>query len=118
MHNHNEDHHHPHAHSHEHDHSHTHDHGDGHTHSHDEGSHHHGSHENLLASKTEAAAFLQYTLHHNAHHDEELSDLAHSLEHLQLGKEAEAVRQCIDELAHANRHLESVLKMLQDQQEV
>ncbi len=101
---HNDDHHHAHNHSHEHGQAHDHDH-DGH-------GHHHDVHDNLLKSKVEAAAFLQYTLHHNAHHEEELESLAHSLEHLQLDKEALEIRQCIEDISKANRRLENVLKAL------
>jgi len=121
MHNHNEDHHHEHPHTHEfdHGHNHTHDHEHEPAHDHDAcqtHSHHHGGHDSLLGSKAEAAAFLQYTLHHNSHHAEELSDLAHSLEHLKLDKEAEEVRRCIDELARTDKRLQSLLDALQGQE--
>lgn len=104
---HNNDHHHAHDHHHEHGHDH------GHTHDND-GAHHHGTegHENLLGSKEEAAAFLQYTLNHNAHHVEELSGLVHSLEHLALTKEAAEIRLCIEDITRANKRLEAVLAAL------
>lgn len=106
-HDHNLDHHHVHEHTHDHnhDHEHHHDHTDGHDHHHDE----HGS---LLKSKEEAAAFVQYTLHHNAHHDDELAGLIHSLQHLGLNKEADEVRMCAAELAQANNRLKAVLTAL------
>jgi hypothetical protein len=87
-------------HAHDHDHDHDHDHPHGH------------SHDDLLKSKEEAAAFLRYTLEHNAHHDEELSGLVHSLQHLQLTKEADEVEGCIAELLKINARLEAVLAAL------
>lgn len=95
------------------DHHHDHDHGHGHTHV-DGGVHHHaaGDHEHLLKTKEETVAFLQYTLHHNAHHEEELSGLAHSLDHLALSKEASEIRQCIDDITRSNKRLEAVLAAL------
>lgn len=104
------------------DHHHGHDHEQGHAHTHDHTgtAHHHGGddhdsaagHENLLASKEEAAAFLQYTLHHNAHHEEEMEGLVHSLEHLQLTKEAQEIRLAIEDIGRANARLEYVLKAM------
>jgi hypothetical protein len=70
------------------------------------------SHDGLLKSKTEAAAFLSYTLSHNAHHEEEMSDLVHSLQHLGLDKEATEVGQCIEDIRRANKRLEAVLAAL------
>lgn len=98
-----------------HDHHHDHEHGHTHDHDHDHGgapAHHHSDADNLLHSKEEAAAFLQYTLHHNAHHEEEMGGLAHSLEHLQLQKEAQEIRLCIEDIGRANARLEYVLKAL------
>jgi len=103
----NDDHHHDHGH--DHDHGHTHEHDDGHTHQDSNG------HENLLGSKEEVAAFLQYTLHHNEHHEEELDGLAHSLEHLQLTKEAQEIRLAIEDIGHANARLDYILTALKQE---
>ena len=111
MHNHNEDHHHEHAHTHEQDHGHGHTHEQDAEHTH---SHHHGGHEDLLGSKAEAAAFLKYTLEHNAHHNEELASLAHSLQHLGLNKSAQEVRGCMDDIERTNSRLASVMAQLKD----
>jgi hypothetical protein len=94
---------------HGHDHEHTHNHDHGHDHG-GTGGHH--THDGLLGSKEEAAAFLRYTLNHNAHHDQELSGLAHSLRHLQLSGEAEEIEGCIAELKKVNTRLEAVLDAL------
>jgi hypothetical protein len=98
-------------HDHDHDHLHAHEHAHGHEHTHDhpqDG----GGHDGLLKSKEEAAAFLQYTLHHNAHHDEELSGLVHSLQHLGLDGEAAEIQSCIGELLKVNTRLEAVLERM------
>jgi hypothetical protein len=100
---------HGHDHEHTHDYEHTHDHDIGHDHR-ETGGHH--SHDSLLGSKKEAAAFLRYTLNHNAHHEQELSGLAHSLRHLQLSEEAEEIEGCIAELNKVNVRLEAVLDAL------
>ena len=93
-----------------HDHAHPHDHGHAHSleqsHPHD---HEHDGHDNLLKSKAEAAAFLTYTLTHNAHHEEELSGLVHSLQHLSMDSEAGEVTACIEEIQRVNKRLEAVL---------
>jgi ABC-type Zn2+ transport system substrate-binding protein/surface adhesin len=58
--------------------SHTHDHTHAHEHDHEHEAAHAHSHDGLLKNKAEAAAFLQYTLNHNAHHEEELDSLVHT----------------------------------------
>jgi hypothetical protein len=92
---------HTHAHEHEHAHEHAHDHGADHTHA-------DGSHDGLLKSSSEAAAFLRYTLQHNAHHEEELSGLVHSLRHLGKDKDADEIASCIDALQKVNARLETI----------
>lgn len=102
---------HTHDHDHEHNdgHHHAHEHADIHSHSDSGGDHHHGGHDGLLNSREEAAAFLQYTLQHNAHHEEELSGLVHSLQHLKLESEAGEIRACIETLRSVNKRLDDVL---------
>lgn len=97
---------------HGHDHEHTHDHNHNHGHDHGEAGGDH-SHDGLLGSKEEAAAFLRYTLSHNTHHDRELSGLAHSLRHLQFTGEAEEIEGCIAELKKVNARLKAVLAALE-----
>lgn len=101
---------HSHAHAHEHEHEHEHTHEQAHNHAHTDGQPH--QHDDLLKSKAEAAAFLQYTLQHNAHHEEELSGLVHSLQHLQHENEAGEIAACIEELTKVNARLEAVLAAL------
>lgn len=110
------EHEHSHSHNHEHTHAdgstHAHDHSHTHTHGHEHEAAHAHSHDGLLKSKAEAAAFLQYTLNHNAHHEEELDSLVHSLQHLGLDKEADEIASCIGALASVNIRLEAVLNRL------
>lgn len=113
------DHTHEHQHSHEHAHgtstAHDHEHTHEHTHEHNheaEHSHENGSHESLLKSREEAAAFLQYTLTHNAHHEEELSNLIHSLQHLSLDSAAAELQECTVQLSQVNARLAAVLDAL------
>ncbi|MGI5935281.1 MAG: hypothetical protein ACOX7I_00510 [Oscillospiraceae bacterium] len=84
-------------HNHEHEHFHE---KDGHT------------HDNLHKTPDEAAAFLKYTLKHNAHHREELLSLAHSLRHMWLDGEAEEIAACAKELETIDKRLEAVLENL------
>lgn len=124
LHDHNLDHGHTHEHAHEHEHTHEHAHTDGAVHIHEHGhTHEHGcdhrhdtehahSHDELLKSRQETAAFLQYTLSHNAHHEEELSGLVHSLQHLGLESAAGEIASCIVELTKVNARLDTVLKSL------
>jgi hypothetical protein len=100
------------THQHEHEHTHTHPHEHPHTHADEVGHTHDHSHDALLKSKKEAAAFLRYTLQHNAHHEEELDGLIHSLQHLSLEKEAGEIASCIGELKRVNERLEAILAAL------
>ncbi|NLM83318.1 MAG: hypothetical protein GX189_01245 [Clostridiales bacterium] len=86
----------PHHTHHDHDHHHPHDH----------------DHDTLLKSVTEVAKFLQYTLQHNAHHEEELESLAHSLDHLSKTAEADEIRACIAELKKVDARLAALLDIL------
>ncbi len=61
---------------HEHNHDHQHDHHHGHDHGHDHEHSHGHSHGEAPASPEERMALLKYMLNHNAHHAEELHDLA------------------------------------------
>jgi hypothetical protein len=97
---------------HDHDHSHVDNHDHGHTHDHNHGNAHTHSHEGLLKSREEAAAFLQYTLSHNAHHEEELLSFVHSLQHLGLDGAAGEAASCIAELSRVNARLDALLQSL------
>ncbi len=116
LHDHVDNHDHGHTHDHVHGNAHTHEHAHEHTHAHTHGNEHEAdhtnSHDGLLKSKEEAAAFLQYTLSHNAHHEEELSGLVHSLQHLGLDGAAGEAASCIAELSRVNARLDAVLKSL------
>ena len=99
-------------HNHDHHHSHDHTHGGGADHRHDAGTgadHHHDGHAELLQSREEAAAFLTFTLQHNAHHEEELAELAHSLQHLSLDTAAAELASCVDALREIDGRLQAVL---------
>jgi hypothetical protein len=97
-------------------HNHSHHHVDAHDHEQYGHAHEHayldGCQESVARNRAEVIIFLQYMLHHNAHHEQELSGLAESLRRLNLEKEAEEVQLCIDGLGCAEKHLEAVLEML------
>ncbi|MDR0905575.1 MAG: hypothetical protein LBN00_05300 [Oscillospiraceae bacterium] len=76
---------------------------DGHDHGHE---HSHGA----AGTKEEAIALLRFTLQHNRSHEEELHDLAHTLEHLGLDKAAEEVWYSLDDSKCATEHIERALK--------
>lgn len=101
-------HNHDHTHENSHDHPHKHEHQNIHSHGHECP----GIHDGLMQSKAEAAAFLQYTLSHNAHHAEEMNSLACSLEHMNFVKEAEEIRMCIEDMKRADSRLKAVLNAL------
>jgi uncharacterized protein (DUF111 family) len=71
--------------------------------------HDHHEHSHSINSRDEAAAFIKYTLHHNEHHSEELAELAHCLEHLELNDAAKEVSLCIRDFETANKRMEKIL---------
>ncbi len=76
-------------HFHEHPHDHSHDHG-------------------APVSEEERLALLQYMLKHNAHHAEELHDLAHGTE----GKARELLHAAVGDIEESNKKIEEALALL------
>lgn len=108
-------HNHDHTHENSHDHPHKHEYQNIQSHRHecpDSQNRHPGIQGGLMQSKAEAAAFMQYTLSHNAHHAEEMNSLACSLEHMNFVKEAEEIRMCIEDMKRADSRLKAVLNAL------
>ncbi len=84
--------------------------GGGHLHDH---AHMH-SHENHMAStESEAVALLTYMISHNEHHAEELSELAHSLRHLDKDEAAEEMEAGVLAFQEGNERLRVALALLQ-----
>ena len=61
-------------------------------------------------SKEERLALLKYMLGHNAHHAEELHELAHGCE----GEAAELLHRAVDDIKASNQKLEEALKLLEE----
>ena len=76
---------------------------------HDHHEHHH-SHE--IMSKEETLATLNYMLQHNRHHAEEMLEIAHNLEHLELADVAEKVRASAAVYSEGNDKLEAAVKLM------
>lgn len=94
---------HPHTHPHTHDGEHTHT----HPHTHD-GEHVH-SHDSVHAAE-ETRALLNYMIHHNEHHNEELADLLDSLP----VKARKQMQTAIGAFEAANAYLKGVLECLDE----
>lgn len=62
----------------------------------------------------EAEALLQYTLHHNKSHEEELNKIGHLLEHLGFDFAANEVWNSIEDSRFASEHVEKALGHLRD----
>ena len=74
-------------------------------HSHDH-SHAHGQE----VSAEERLALLKYMVQHNAHHAEELHELAHTLE----GEPAEFLHNAVKDIEESNKKIEAALKLLEE----
>lgn len=76
-----------------HDHNHPHTHGD------------------VAVSKEELLALLKYMLSHNAHHAEELHELAHGCE----GPAEQLLHEAVDDIKMSNSKIEAALKLLSEE---
>lgn len=76
---------------------------------HSHGAHSHGGD---AATREEVEALLRFTLAHNRSHEEELHELAHSLEHLGLETAATEVWCSLDDSRCATEHIERALAAL------
>lgn len=81
------------------------------THAHG-GEHHHGHHHGEHA---ETDALLGYMVAHNAHHAEELGEIAHTLRHEGRGEIADRIESAVEDFARGNEKLGEALKMIQGQ---
>ncbi len=85
--------------------THTHAHGGEHHHDHTH-THHHGEH-------AETDALIGYMVSHNAHHAEELKEIAHTLRHEGRGEIADRIEAAVADFARGNEKLSEALKMIQ-----
>ncbi len=67
------------------------------------------THGHAPESKEELLALLKYMLGHNAHHAEELHDLANAAE----GEAAELLHAAVKDLEESNRKIEAALALLE-----
>ena len=70
---------------------------------------HHHDHGQGPVSAEERLALLKYMLSHNAHHAEELHDLAHGTD----GKAAELLHEAVRDIEESNKKIEEALKLLE-----
>lgn len=85
--------------------THTHAHGGEHHHDHTH-THHHGEY-------AETDALIGYMVSHNAHHAEELKEIAHTLRHEGRGEIADRIEAAVADFARGNEKLSEALKMIQ-----
>ena len=77
-------------------------HGEGHDHHHDHDHHDHA----------ETDALIGYMVSHNAHHAEELKDIAHTLRHEGRGEIADCIEAAVADFATGNEKLSKALEMI------
>ena len=75
-------------------------HGEGHDHHHDHGDH------------AETDALIGYMVSHNAHHAEELKEIAHTLRHEGRGEIADCIEAAVADFATGNEKLSKALEMI------
>ncbi|MDR1821248.1 MAG: hypothetical protein LBQ91_02305 [Oscillospiraceae bacterium] len=71
------------------------------------------SHSHKVTSNKEAQAYLEFTLKHNRAHEEELTALAHDLDHLGLSAAAEEVRNSLEDSKCASEHIQWALEAIE-----
>ena len=76
---------------------------------------HHQHHDNdhTLHSREEAIALLNYMADHTRHHNEELHDIAHSLD----GEAEELIHSACDSFAQGIESLDTALALLKEKRE-
>ena len=67
------------------------------------------SHAQAPQSKEELLALLKYMVSHNAHHAQELHDLAHAAE----GEAADLLHAAVGDLEESNKKIEAALALLE-----
>jgi hypothetical protein len=92
-------------HEHDHDHEHLYEHGHGHSHGHDHNHEH-------LEDPAKIEALLAYMLDHNQHHGEEISGLAHSLNHGGNGEAAKLLEEGVKDFEKGNEKLAKALELI------
>ena len=79
-----------------------------------EGHSHEHHHESGAADRDKALALLTYMVDHNMHHAEELKEIAHSLEHLEMETTAGLVEDAISMFVKGNDLLAAALGLLKE----
>ena len=80
-------------------------HGHEHHHEHEHHDHQHGEH-------AQTDALLGYMVSHNAHHAEELKDMAHTLRHEGRDEIADCIEAAVADFAAGNEKLSKALEMI------
>lgn len=70
---------------------------------------HHHDHAQAV-SPEERLALLKYMVQHNAHHAEELHDLAHGCE----GQAADLLHEAVKDIEESNKKIEAALRLLEE----
>ena len=69
------------------------------------------THGNASVSREELLALLRYMLNHNAHHAEELHELAHDCEN----SAAELLHEAVEDIKRSNAKIEEALRLLSEE---
>lgn len=87
-------------------------HGEGHDHHHDHDHHDHHDHHHDHGDHAETDALIGYMVSHNAHHAEELKDIAHTLRHEGRTEIADCIEAAVADFATGNEKLSKALAMI------
>ena len=74
------------------------------------GTHQHAENASQPVSDEERLALLKYMVHHNAHHAEELHELAHGLD----GEAADWLHKAVADIEESNKKIEAALALLEE----
>ena len=72
---------------------------------------HHHDHGSAPVSAEERLALLRYMLSHNAHHAEELHDLAHGAG----GRAGELIHEAVKDIEESNKKIEEAIELLAEE---
>ena len=72
---------------------------------------HHHDHEGAPVSAEERLALLRYMLSHNAHHAEELHDLAHGTD----GAVSDLIHAAVKDIEESNKKIEEAIGLLTEE---
>ena len=84
------------------------------THTHVHGGEYHHDHSHAHGAHAETDALIGYMVSHNAHHAQELKEIAHTLRHEGRREIADRIESAVEDFARGNGKLSEALAMIKE----